>query len=337
MAFNSYGSYTSNDWDEEAQNMGIPGRGQFAPTDAPKAPNAGYSQPPAAAPQGPQAPGPWAPAPPQQVPSGRDAQDPTRMAGAPLTPPISQGGLQPDVVRPPTAAPSPFAGASAQFQQSLQADPRFAANPVDTRPKVEGQQGFVPPAPTLQMGAMNYSQMGRGAAQVNPMSFSGFNHERALSGGDVNSAKDAFRDIVGSSGIDVRGLSKEQVGEVLATQLIPLLESKGYPARAIPGEYDRIQIFSNERGWETKDVVAKAGSGEAEWWWGDDAPAMAPDQGAINPALMQQAASGADPEMLAAAQSLGIDTDNNPLWRQMLAQYYASENGQPQAPLDFSA
>jgi hypothetical protein len=174
-------------------------------------------------------------------------------------------------------------------------------------------------------GQVDFSTMGRGGAQQNPMAFKGFNDARALAGGDAASAKDAFRDIIGASAIDVRGLSKQEVGAKLASEVVPLLESKGYPARVKPGEYDIIEVFSNERGWEPIDVVENAGSGEAAWQWGDlpGAGAAGPS-GPVNPALLQQAAQGASSDDLALAQSLGIDT-SNPLWKQMFAQWYGEQ------------
>jgi hypothetical protein len=178
---------------------------------------------------------------------------------------------------------------------------------------------------------VDYSQMGRGQAQVNPMAFKGFNDARALSAGDAGSAKDAFRDIIGASQIDVRGLSKPEVGAKLEAEVIPLLTAKGYPARIQPGSYDIIEVFSNERGWEPIDVVENAGSAEAAWQWGDQ-PGQAAPSGPLNPALLQQAAQGASPDDLALAQSLGIDT-SNPLWRQMFEAWYGQQQGTP-APLD---
>jgi hypothetical protein len=306
----NYGAFSSSDWDTQAQNYGIPGRGQFQPQDAPRASEApqapaGYTQPPANTP----AP-PWSPAPPAPVPSNRTAQDPTKLTGIqPFTPQAAPGPWAPG--NAPAANTPEFTGGTPTSQGGL------------GRPDVVRNTPFTPSTP-LTAGAMDYTGMSRGAAQVNPMSFSGFNDARALSGGDANSAKDAFRDLVGQSGIDVRGLSKQEVGAKLESELIPFLNARGFPARAIPGSYDQIEIFSNERGWEKKDVVANAGSPDAQWWWGDVGGAEGA-MGAIPAGFNQQAAGGAGPEEMALAQQLGIDT-SNPLWRQMFEAWFNNQD-----------
>jgi hypothetical protein len=104
---------------------------------------------------------------------------------------------------------------------------------------------------------------------VNPMGFSGFNLDRAFAGGDPNSVKDGFARTVAGLNVDVRGLDKAQVGEVLASQVIPALNANGIQARIQPGSYDVIEAYTNERGWEPIDVVKNAGSADAEWAWQD--------------------------------------------------------------------
>lgn len=135
-------------------------------------------------------------------------------------------------------------------------------------PNVGQQAGASAAAqPTLQQGAMTYGATGlQQAGGGTP--FAGFNDERALSGGDAGSAKDAFRRVVGSLGLNLAGLSKQQVGEVLASQVVPQLLANGIPAQVGNGQ-DTILVFTNERGWEEVDVVGNAGSDTPQWVWGD--------------------------------------------------------------------
>lgn len=314
--------YSRNPWEQDdptAPNYGAANYGQLQPQDAPAAPQGppGYQQPPAQwTPQARMFQGQVPAAPAAQVDSGRDQDDPTKMAGAqgPVTAPTSQGGLAPTQGMGPTPTgynpPAPPEG--------IPNDPWKTADPSKLASNTRER--------ALVMGQVDFTGPGRGGAQINPMAFRGFNDERALSAGDAKSAKDAFRDFIGQTDFDVRGLSKPETGEFLASKVVPFLESKGYPARVKPGEYDIIEVFSNERGWEPIDVIENAGSAEAAWQWGDR-PGQAPQgpaSGALNPDLLQQAAAGAGPEELAMAQSLGIDT-NNPLWRQMFEAWFSNQ------------
>lgn len=310
--------YSRNPWEQDdptAPNYGAANYGQLQPQDAGQPPAApGYQQPPAQwTPQARVFQGQVPAAPTSQVDSGRDQADPTKMAGAqgPATAPTSQGGLAPTQGMGPT--PTGY-------------NPPAPPQGVPNNPWAASAAGLGLQPKPLVMGQVDFTGPGRGGAQVNPMAFKGFNDQRALSAGDAKSAKDAFRDYIGQTDFDVRGLTKPQTGEFLASKVVPFLESKGYPARVKPGEYDIIEVFSNERGWEPIDVVENAGSAEAAWQWGDrpgQAPA-APASGPLNSSLLQQAAAGAGPEELAMAQSLGIDT-NNPLWRQMFEAWFSNQ------------
>lgn len=316
--YNPFGALSEQDDDPRTQNYGVPGRGQLQPVDAGAAPQ----QAPASATNYQQPAAPWAPAPPQAVPSGRDQQDPTKMQGPvpSQTAPISQGGL---------------AGASQQFMADIQRQTPQASAPLpapwDTAPspaeRAQDHQQRPQQAQGLVPGQVSFGQFGANAAQQNPMEFRGFNDARALASGDDKSAKDAFRRIIGGTGIDVRGLAKPDVGAKLAAEVVPALEAAGYPARVKPGEYDIIEVFSNERGWEPIDVVENAGSAKAAWQWGDQPGQGAPPMtGPLNAGLMQQAAQGAGAEEMAMAESLGIDT-SHPLWKQMFAAWYSNQQG----------
>lgn len=105
--------------------------------------------------------------------------------------------------------------------------------------------------------------------QRNPMSATGFNVDRALAGGDPDSVKDGFLRTVFETDLDLRGLDKAQTGDVLRSQLLPELQRRGIQARMGGDEYDILEFFTNERGWEPIDVVKNAG-GDAEWAWQDD-------------------------------------------------------------------
>lgn len=143
-----------------------------------------------------------------------------------------------------------FAG---YFDQLPQEEPESAMASA-----LEGRRGW---------NNLNLDMLGE---SVTPMSFSGFDMERALAGGDEKSVKDAFARAASTFPTDLRGLSKQEVGAVLGSpEFHEHLAKQGIQSRPIPGSYDQIEVFTKERGWEIKDIVANAGSPDAQWWWGD--------------------------------------------------------------------
>jgi hypothetical protein len=158
----------------------------------------------------------------------------------------------------------------------------------DVMPRTEGAGApaapeMAPPAggmPTnLQQGAMTYG--GTGLAQAGGTRFEGFNDDRALAGGDPNSAKDGFRRIVGSLGISLPpNQSREVYGGIIRDQIIPALLAEGYPVAEGNG-MDTVMVFSNERGWEEIDIIGDATGNDPRFVWGDLAGGWggAPTQG----------------------------------------------------------
>lgn len=180
--------------------------------------------------------------------------------------------------------------------QQPQATPQFA------------RQGF---------NGINLDMVGQ---QRSPMGLLGFNTERAFAGGDEKSMKDALARAFATNPVDLRGMSKQQVGAYLAS---PEFEShmaqtglqKGVHWNVKPGEYDVIEVNSAERGWEPVDIVGNAGSGDAVWTY--QALMDAQQGGGQNPmqtALMQ----GVDPNtgLPAGVQS----PEGTSYWEEILAQ-----------------
>lgn len=158
----------------------------------------------------------------------------------------------------------------------------------DVMPRTDG--AGAPPAPemaqpagamptNLQQGAMTYG--GTGLGQAGGTRFEGFNDDRALAGGDPNSAKDGFRRIVGSLGISLPpNQSREVYGGIIRDQIIPALLAEGYPVAEGNG-MDTVMVFSNERGWEEIDIIGDATGNDPRFVWGDLAGGWggAPTQG----------------------------------------------------------
>jgi hypothetical protein len=163
-------------------------------------------------------------------------------------------------------------------------------------------------------------------AHDSPMSFSGFNMERALAGGDPNSVKDAFARAVSTFDIDLRGKSKEEVGQVLGSpEFHQLLAGQGIQSRPIPGSYDQIEVFTKEEGWIPKDIVASAGSPEAQWWWGDVGGDMGADpmMGGFGMGMEDEEEGGAEvnPNQSALLNGLTGGANWKTLLDQLLSQY----------------
>jgi hypothetical protein len=158
--------------------------------------------------------------------------------------------------------------------------------------------------------------------QATPMSFSGFDMERALAGGDPDSVKDAFARAASTFGTDLRGMSKQEVGAIIGSpEFHQTLAAQGIQSRPIPGAYDQIEVFTKERGWEVKDIVANAGSPEAQWWWGDVGmgPEAGMDMGMSGEYLMDE---GEDTSQQSALlQGLTGGQNWKTLLEQLLSQY----------------
>jgi hypothetical protein len=165
-----------------------------------------------------------------------------------------------------------------------------------------------------------------GNTGASPMGLLGFNTERAFSGGDENSMKDAMGRAFATNPVDLRGKSKEEVGAYLAS---PDFEShmaqsglqKGVHWDVVPGEYDIVMVNSAERGWEKVDIVGNAGSGDATWTY--QALQDGQPENPMGAALMQ----GVDPTTGLPVQP---SQDDPSYWQEILAQLQRDMDGQKQ-------
>lgn len=86
--------------------------------------------------------------------------------------------------------------------------------------------------------------------------FEGYNDDRALSGGDDDSVKDGLRRWLGGLDFDLKGKTKEQIGDFYKSQL-GNARDYGLDIRDVQGE--KVLINTKERGPEWIDTVMRAG------------------------------------------------------------------------------
>jgi murein DD-endopeptidase MepM/ murein hydrolase activator NlpD len=97
--------------------------------------------------------------------------------------------------------------------------------------------------------------------------WAGFNNDRALSGGDDGSVKDAFFRWTSGLSFNPAGKSKEAIGEFLKNNV---QSAREYGLNIVDVQREQILIETQERGFEWVDVVVAAGStnpGETKWQW----------------------------------------------------------------------
>lgn len=208
-----------------------------------------------------------------------------------------------------------------QYKQQL--DPQMLAQLSSGNPAVNA--AIAPPA-RAGFNGINLDMVG---GNVSPMALHGLVTDRAFSGGDPNSMKDALTRAFATNPVDLRGKSKEEVGAYLNSDDFVnhmaqngLIEGQHW-AR-VPGDYDKIMVNTDERGWTKADIVGNAGSADAVWTYQDLADAgMQQPEG--NPAL-QQAIGGPQ----AGGEMLGNNLTDDPRWKALLEQLM----GQAQVPED---
>lgn len=245
----------------------------------------------------------------------------------------------PDRVQEPTPTPTPSVAPSVELTPSQQAYQEYLGEfePNDPEQPMAFEQfdaifGQLEPDVISQASAqiparagfnnINLDMVGQ---QQSPMGLLGFNNDRAFSGGDEKSMKDALARSFATNPVDLRGLSKEQVGQYLASPEFAAHMAQtgliqGQHWDVMPGEYDRIMVNSVERGWEPVDIVGNAGSNDAIWTY-QAAMDQQPNQ-ALGGNPMQQALLGNNNPL--AMYELG---EGDPAyWEQILAQLYEEMN-----------
>jgi murein DD-endopeptidase MepM/ murein hydrolase activator NlpD/Rod binding domain-containing protein len=94
--------------------------------------------------------------------------------------------------------------------------------------------------------------------------WAGFNNDRALSGGDESSVKDAFFRWTYGSSFNPAGKSKEEIGNFLRDNV---QSAREYGLNVLDVDGEKILIETEERGAEWVDVVAGASSANGKWQW----------------------------------------------------------------------
>ena len=100
--------------------------------------------------------------------------------------------------------------------------------------------------------------------QRNINQFSGFNSERALAGADDDSVKDAFQRWAGGQDFNLKGKTKDQIGDFYE-QNLQSAKDYGLDIRDVQGE--KILINTKERGPEWIDSVIGAGGDNPMFGW----------------------------------------------------------------------
>lgn len=150
--------------------------------------------------------------------------------------------------------------------------------------------------------------------QRNINRFEGYNDQRALAGTDTDSAKDGLRRWLGGLDFDLKGKSKDQIGEYFRSQM-GNAKDYGLDIRDVQGE--KILLNTKERGPEWIDAVMRAGGDDPAFGYisdfdttGQTLPANTGAGGGVNAAALlgaQQQPSAIDRILaeVAALQSGG--------------------------------
>jgi hypothetical protein len=199
----------------------------------------------------------------------------------------------------------------------------FADTPASTTMPVGGGPEVLaaPTAPAPRRGSFNNINLDA-PTQRNINQFSGFNDDRALSGGDDDSVKDSFRRWAGGLDFDLKGKSKDQIGEYFRSQMgnakdngIEILDVKG----------EKMLINTKERGPEWIDAVQDAGGTDPRFAWQSEFDNIG--QAALEPNRLQAAPTAladtsgpsAQDEIMAEVQAL-INGGNSQMDEQALMQ-----------------
>jgi hypothetical protein len=118
--------------------------------------------------------------------------------------------------------------------------------------------------------------------------WAGFNNDRALSGGDDSSVKDAFFRWTYGSSFNPAGKSKEEIAGWLRDNV---QSARDYGLNVLDVKGEQILIETEERGAEWVDVVSRAGAADAKWQWLTQTEFGTVGGGAIGDALANLRAS----------------------------------------------
>ena len=118
--------------------------------------------------------------------------------------------------------------------------------------------------------------------------WAGFNNDRALSGGDDSSVKDAFFRWTYGSSFNPAGKSKEEIAGWLRDNV---QSARDYGLNVLDVKGEQILIETEERGAEWVDVVSRAGAADAKWQWLTQTEFGTVGGGAIGDALASLRAS----------------------------------------------
>jgi murein DD-endopeptidase MepM/ murein hydrolase activator NlpD len=156
--------------------------------------------------------------------------------------------------------------------------------------------------------------------------WAGFNNDRALSGGDDSSVKDAFFRWTYGWSFNPAGHSKEDIATYLRDNI---QNAREYGLNILDVNGEQILIETEERGPEWVDVVVNAGSADAKWQWLCQAEfGVAPGGGALGAALADLRKT-ADGDARARAVLTRTSHTGDALLASLRAESTAAAQGQP--------
>jgi hypothetical protein len=138
--------------------------------------------------------------------------------------------------------------------------PASTTMPVSETPQVIPEAAAAPAPRRGTFGNINLDA----PTQRNINQFSGFNDDRALSGGDDDSVKDTFRRWSGGLDFDLKGKTKDQIGEFYRSQQ---QNAKDYGLEILDVQGEKILVNTKERGPEWIDSVQDAGGANPRFAW----------------------------------------------------------------------
>jgi hypothetical protein len=225
-----------------------------------------------------------------------------------------------------TREPSPSAPSADPVSTTMPIDP--VAAPVFDPPQTS--------APTGDRRGWNNLNLAA-PTQRGTNTFQGFNDDRALSGGDPNSVKDALRRFLGGLDFNLQGQSKQQIDDFMEGQR-GAAGQYGLDIQDIQG--DRMLINTRERGPEWVDYIVDAGGSNPQFGYQADLDAVEGGGGSSAPAAAQMGAQRQAPSIdrltgPGAAEQIGARRED-PAIDRILAEVAALTQGGP-SPMDRDA
>lgn len=168
--------------------------------------------------------------------------------------------------------------------------PVSTAMPVDQSPRE-----VLPETAATPAGRRGWNNLNLDApTQTGINAFHGYNDDRALAGTDDDSTKDALRRWLGGLDYNLKGQSKDQIGEFFKGQLANA-KDYGLDIRDVKG--DKILLNTKERGPEWIDFIEGAGGDNPAFAYQsdyDNTHQLLPADSGLSAALPQKDATSDD-------------------------------------------